>query len=120
AAKWLETTDLDKEIKKRKDVNAFVLEWILGCPTINIVINENFGKVYGENRELLILYMVSYSRHFIENKTTATIFSATKAGLNSIMNVYKKGKEISRSKEMEKLIKLTDENLDKYIQKKLM
>ncbi|MBI3233729.1 MAG: hypothetical protein HYZ42_06755, partial [Bacteroidetes bacterium] len=27
AAKWLEETDLDKEIDKRQKVNAFVLEW---------------------------------------------------------------------------------------------
>ena len=120
AAKWLEITDLDKEVNKRKDVNAFVLEWVLGCPTINIDLTEQLGKIYGKNDQLLILYMVSYSRHFIENKPTATKLSATKAALNSIMNVYKKGIGITKTKEMEKLLKLTDENFDIYIQKNFM
>ena len=36
-----------------------------------------------------------------------------------MMNVYKKGIEISKSKEMEKLIKVTDENkIDDYINEK--
>jgi hypothetical protein len=38
-----------------------------------------------------------------------------------MMNVYKKGIEISKSKEMDKLIKLTDDNkLDDYINDKFI
>lgn len=117
AEKWLEATDLDKEIEKRKQVSAFAMEWILGCPTINVLLTEQLGKIYGKNEQLLLLYMLSYSREFIEHKTAATKFSAIKAGLISIMNVYKKGIEITKSKEMDKLIKLTNANkLDEYIQ----
>lgn len=119
AAKWLEETDLNKETEKRQQVNAFVLQWISGSPTINIDINEKLGKIYGKNAQLLGLYLASYARNLLENKNTATKFSATKAGLISMMNVYKKGIEISKSKEMEKLIKLTGENkLDDYINDK--
>jgi hypothetical protein len=116
AAKWLEATDLDKEADKRKQVNTFVLEWVSGSPTINIDITEQLAKIYGKNVQFIAIYMSSYSADFIENKTSATKFTATKAGLISMMNVYKKGIDISRSKEMEKLIKLTSENkLDEYI-----
>ena len=119
ATKWLEETDLDKETDKRKQVNSFVVQWILGCPTINIDIVEQLGKIYGKNEQLLILYMASYSSYFIENQSTATKQTAAKAGLRSIMNVYKKGIAITKSKEMEKLIRLTEENkLDEYILKK--
>lgn len=116
AAKWLEATDLDKEVDKRKDVNSFVLRWVSGSPTISIDITEKLAKLYGKNAQLLGIYLASYARNFLENKNTATRFSATKAALTSMMNVYKKGIDISKSKEMEKLIKLTDENkLDDYI-----
>lgn len=119
AAKWLEETDLNKETDKRQQVNAFVLQWVSGSPTINVDINEQLEKIYGKNVQLLGLYLASYTRNFLENKGTATKFSATKAGLISMMNVYKKGIEISKSKEMDKLIKLTDENkLDDYISDK--
>lgn len=119
-AKWLEETDLDKEADKRKQVSAFVFQWISGSPNINIDITEQLGKIYGKNAQLLLLYMASYTRNFLENKGTATKFSATKAGLISIMNVYKKGIEMTKSKEMEKLIKLAADNkLDDYINEKL-
>jgi hypothetical protein len=116
AAKWLEETDLNKEADKREQVNAFVLQWLSGSPTISVDINEQLGKTYGKNIQLLGIYLASYTRNFLENKGTATKFTATKAGLVSMMNVYKRGIGISKSKEMEKLIKLTDENkLDDYI-----
>ncbi|MBS1915998.1 MAG: hypothetical protein JST87_06945 [Bacteroidetes bacterium] len=116
AAKWLEETDLDKEKNKRKEVNAFVLEWISGSPTVTVDINENLAKIYGKNTQLLGVYLASYSRNFIENKNSANKFSAIRAGLISMMNVYKKGIDVSRSKELENLIKLDEENkLDDYI-----
>ncbi|HEX5154058.1 MAG TPA: hypothetical protein VFW07_21575 [Parafilimonas sp.] len=116
AAKWLEETDLDKETDKRKEVNSFVLQWIAGSPTVNIDINEKLSKIYGKNVQLLGIYLAGYTRNFLENKNAATKFSATKAGLISMMNVYKKGIAVSKSKEMEKLTKLTGENdLDDYI-----
>jgi hypothetical protein len=119
AAKWLEETDLNKEGEKRQQVNGFVLQWVSGSPTINVEINEQLGKIYGKNAQLLGLYLASYTRNFLENKSTATKFSATKAGIISMMTVYKKGIEISKSKEMDKLIKLTDNNkLDEYINDK--
>jgi hypothetical protein len=107
---------LDKETDKRKEVNSFVLQWISGSSTINIDINEKLSKIYGKNAQLLGVYLASYARNFLENKNTATKFSATKAGLISMMNVYRKGIDISKSKEMVKLIELTNENkLDDYI-----
>lgn len=119
ASKWLEATDLDKEIEKRKQVSAFVLKWVIGSPTVNVSIDEQLGKIYGKNADLLLIYLSSYTRYFLENKSTATKFLGTKAGLTSIMNVYKKGIEITKSKEMDKLIKLTEENkLDDYINEK--
>ena len=116
AAKWLEETDLDKDADKRKQVNSFVLKWVSGSPTVNVDITEQLAKIYGKNIQLLGVYLASYASNFIQNKTSATKFTATKAGLISMMNVYKKGIDISRSKEMEKMIRLTSDNkLDDYI-----
>lgn len=118
AAKWLEATDLNKEKEKRQEVNGFVLKWVSGSPTITVEIAEPLGKIYGKNIQLMAIYLASYARNFIENKNSATKFSARKEALISMMNVYKKGIDIKKSKEMDKLIKLTDENkLDDYINK---
>ena len=116
AAKWLEETDLNKEIDKRQKVNAFVMRWVEGSPTVNILITEKLIKICDKNTHLLELYMASYSRCFLEHKGTATNLSAAKAGLLSIMIVYKKGINVTVNKEMDNLIELTNENeLDEYI-----
>ena len=117
AAKWLEETDLDKEADKRLKVNAFIIQWISGSPTVNIEITASLGKIYGKNLQLLPIYMASYARDIIEHKGTINKYTATKTGLISIMDVYKKGIEMIRSKEMDKIIKMSDSELDNYIGK---
>lgn len=118
AAKWLEETDLNKETEKRQKVNAFVIEYVSGSPTITIEISSQIGKLYEDNPQLLAIYLASYGRHSLENKD-ATKFTSTKAAVVSMMNVYKKGIKISKNKEMDKIIKLSDEKLDDYIKTKL-
>jgi len=115
AAKWLEQTDLDKEIEKRKLVNAFVLQWVTGSSTVTVDIGTQLAKIYGKDFQLLGLYLASYAKDVIENKSLSNKFTATKAGLTSIMNVYKKGIQVSKNKELDKIIKLTDGELDGYI-----
>ena len=116
AAKWLEETDLNKELDKRQKVNAFVMRWVEGSPTVNILITEKLIKICDKNSQVLGLYMASYSRYFLEHKGTATNLSAAKSGLLSIMTVYKKGISVTVSKEMDNLIEVTNENeLDEYI-----
>lgn len=119
AAKWLEETDLNKETAKRKEVNAFVIKWISGTPDISVAITESLTKLFGENNELMVVYLASYSKEFLENKN-ATDATATKAALISIIKVYKKGIAITKNKDMDKAVKAYDENkLDKYMADKL-
>ncbi len=118
AAKWLEETDINKQVEKRQEVNAFVIKWISGSPTISVEVNDSLAKIYGENNQLLALYLASYTRNYLELKSQATKQTAIKAGLISIMNVYKKGIDIKKNKEMEKVIKLNEQNkLEDYIAK---
>lgn len=116
AAKWLEQTDLNQQEEKRKQVNQFVFQWVSGSPTVNIDLGESIFKIYGKNEMLLGVYIGSYTRHFLENRSSATKLSAIKAGLLSMVQVYKKGISIKKAKELEKISKLADENqLDTYI-----
>ncbi|MEC4047940.1 hypothetical protein OX284_000740 [Flavobacterium sp. SUN046] len=119
AAKWLEETDLDKEPEKRKKVSAFVVQYVSDCPTMNLVINEPLVKIYDKNSPLLTVFIANYAKNFIENKTTATKLTATKAGILSMMTVYNKKINIVKSKEMDKLINLAEMDLlDDYIKDK--
>ena len=116
AAKWLEGTDLDKEEDLRKHVGAFVFKWLSGSPDIHVSLAEPLLKLTGKNSHLLMIYMASASRNLIENKTSPSSFNAVKAGLTSMMSVYKKNIAIKKNKDMDKLIKITEEGkLDEFI-----
>ena len=63
-----------------------------------------------------MVFFAGFSKYFIENKNTVTKLTATKAGLISVMTVYKKGIGVTKSQEIENLIKLTSDNkLEEYI-----
>ena len=116
AARWLENTDLDKELEKRQKVNAFVLKWIAGSPTVTIELSEGIGKLCSKNEELFGIYLSAYSRSVLENKKTTTKYLATKASLLAILKVYRKGIGINKNREMDRLSRMEEENkLDVYI-----
>jgi hypothetical protein len=119
-AKWMEQTDLDKAKDKRQEAVDFVLQWMSSCKSVNVEVNDPVGVLYGKNDPLLGIFIASYCRYTIENRTTVTRFDATKAAVQSMMNVYKKGIAVSKTREMEKAIKYWDQGkLDEYIQEEM-
>jgi hypothetical protein len=116
ASIWLEKTDMDKDVEKRKKIEAFVIKWVDGTPAFTLNLAYPVSILSDRNPELLAIYIASYARNIIENKKKADSFNAIKAGLKSITIVYKKGIDVSRNKELEKMGKFTsDTQWDDYI-----
>ncbi len=116
AAKWLEETDLDKETDKRQRVNAFVVKWVSGSPTVTVSIDEPLMRIVGGNPALLSIYVASYSRSVLENKASPNGFLAVKAGLLSVVKVYKKGIGVTRNRQLDKLARMDqDSQIEDYI-----
>ena len=115
-AKWLEGNDLNKEPDKRQAIIDFVLRWLEGSTAIVLELTDPVSKLYDKNDPLLGVFLASYARNALENKSTPSKFNATKAAVISIMMVYKKGISIEKNKQMEKAIKMANENkLDEFI-----
>ncbi len=120
AAKWLEETALDREEAKRAEANQFVLQWVKGNPAITIPLTYQLNNLYKENPSLQAVYLASYAKEYLEHRSTATTFSAAKAGIIAMMNVYKKDIQITGSREMDRVIQLAENNkLDDYVNGKL-
>jgi hypothetical protein len=120
AANWLEETDLDKEVAKRKEVNAFIIKWASGVPDINIDLTEGISKLCGKNEDLMVLFFASYCRKNLENKNINTK-TATKAAVISMIKVYKKGIGIIKNSDMDNAIQANEDNkLDEYITNNLL
>jgi hypothetical protein len=116
AAIWLENTDMDKDPDKRKKVDAFIIKWVAGTPAFTLNLDYPAALLTDRNPELLSLYIASYARNILEDKKESGNFTATKAALKSISHVYKKGIDVARNKELEKMCKFTTEaEWDDYI-----
>jgi hypothetical protein len=115
-SKWLDETPLDSATTKRDRASKFAIKWINGSPTVRVYINSIIINICEKNEKLLAVYMAGSARYQLENKETATETGAIKAGLTSMMTVYKKGIKIKKSKEMEKIIKeAAKDKLDAFI-----
>jgi hypothetical protein len=120
AAKWLEENDLDFQVKKREQVNAFVLKWLAGSSSVSINYTDKLAKVTDRNPLLGSLLLAVFARTILENKTSATYFDAIKAGLQAVVRVYKKGINVKKEKELDKLAAFTDDTqLEDYIRNTL-
>jgi hypothetical protein len=119
-ADWLEETDLDKQPDIRLEANAFIVKWLAGSPTVTITVESHLMKLVDKNPLLIPIYMARYSSYCITNNAYKDELEPTKAGLQAIVKVYKKGIGITKDKTLEKLSKAIDQQqLDEYVAKNL-
>jgi hypothetical protein len=116
AAKWLKSVPLNEQNEKRKEVSAFVMQWVNGSPTVNVELNENIFDFEKKNTGMLILFMAGCAQYTLENNYSKDMRAKHKFALKGMIEVYKSGKGIKKDKKMEKLIK-SDEagELDQWL-----
>ena len=105
AANWLKSVPLNEQEEKRKEVSAFVLNWVNGSPTVNVELNENIFDFEKKNPGMMIIYMASSAKFVLENNYSKDMRAKHKAALKDMIAVYKTGAGIKKDKKMEKLIK---------------
>jgi hypothetical protein len=108
AANWLKSVPLNEQKEKRKEVSAFVLNWVNGSPTVNVELNENLFDFDKKNPGMMIIYMASCAKFVLENNYSKDMRAKQKVALRDMIAVYKTGTGIKKDKKMEKLIKSDD------------
>lgn len=119
---WITNTPLDEQKDKRKEVNAFLMRWMTGTPTVSIEVSSYLVEISEKNPELLILFLSGWTKFAIENPDNSDAFQGNLAGMKMVLEVYEKNKKsgIKKDRALEKLLKRkSDEDLEKWIQKKL-
>lgn len=113
---WLTETDLDQQEELRMQSNAFMMQWVMGSPTVNVGIGDQLVALFVKNPQLLAIYMANYARFCISNKENKSTLEPGKAGLLAVAKVYKKGIGVKKNKALDKLTAAVDKNaLDDYI-----
>jgi hypothetical protein len=119
-ANWLENFPLDKDEMKRKEANAFLMQWLTGTPNVSINLNADLVSKYTEkNPQLLMIFMAGWTRYSLENNYSKDQQKGYYEGYKSMINVYKKGIGISKDKNMGKLVEVYDKGeLENWVKEK--
>ncbi|CAM3383279.1 hypothetical protein [Aequorivita lipolytica] len=122
AVTWLENTPLNQQSAKRKQVNGFLLQWITGVPDITIDLGEFQTGLTIDIPDLLVAYLGGWIKYAIENPSEkSNKLMGNLAGVKCVLKIYSEnvGKGITKSRKLEKLLKLDETALLAYVQKEI-
>lgn len=115
AAKWLVATPISEQEEKRKEVSAFVVNWVNGSPTVDVEINETIFNFEKKNSGMLVMYMAACSRYVLETGDK-DMRAKHRFALREMIKLYNLKSGIDKDKKMEKLIKADEEGkIDEWL-----
>jgi len=122
ATEWLNETPLNEQLELRKRTNAFILTWVMGSPDVNINLGDPLIGLMKDNPQLYPIYLGNYASFCINNKDNKNPRDGARAGLQGIVNAYKKGVGIKKTKQLKKFAEAVDsgnmeESIDELLSK---
>ncbi len=120
AIAWAQNTPLTEQQVKRKEINAFLLQWMTGSPTVTIAISQDIVPFMNEP-ECLMAFMGGWTKYSLTNNYSKDNTACAIYAINHVIEFYKKNrKELGKISSIEKFIKKNDKGkLDSYITSKL-
>jgi hypothetical protein len=117
---WLINTPLNEQTDKRKEVNAFLITWLIGSPYVHLEIkSEIVTFVNSETPDFLLIFMSGWAKYSITTKDYDNKVAGSLAGIEAVINFYNQNKKsLPKDKSIEKYIKLQkDGKLKEFIEK---
>lgn len=113
---WMVKTPMNQYPRQRAKTSAWMLEWMIGTPTVSLELKGDVVNIGKKNSEFLLIYMAGSAQYMIENNSKDQA-AASLAGVNTVIEMYLANKpEIGKDKMVEKLIKLKErEKLEAYL-----
>ncbi len=119
---WLENTPVQQEEAKRQATSSFLMKYMSGAPDFSIMIMPFQMDLVEKNPDLLMSFLGGWTRFALENPSLKdNAVMANKAGIQSLLKVYdmNKSKGMKKDNKVEKLVKMNDAALEKWITSKL-
>ena len=115
STEWLLKTPISENPSKRKEINAFLMKWMSGSPTVSIELVS--GIVPLDCADCLMSFMSGWTKYSLENDYSKNKVECAVAGAENAIEFYKKNKsELGKNSDMEKLMKQQKKGkLKKYI-----
>ena len=104
---WLEATPSDQATEKRQEAAAFFITWLTGSPKVSVTVYGFVADLADKNSDLMIIFLGGGTRFILENPDAATDnFKVSLAGLNSVLDVFEKGKGVKKDKFVANLVEM--------------
>lgn len=115
---WFVNTPISETPAKRKEINAFLLKWMMGSPNVSIELVS--GIVPLDCPDCMMAFMSGWAKYSIKNNYSKDKIAGAVAGAENAIDFYTKNKaEIGKNSDMEKLIKQQKKGkLNKFIKSK--
>lgn len=115
---WLMETPINKQIVKRKEANAFLLQWLSGSPNVHLEIKKEIVTFMETSPELLMIFMGGWAKYSLESEDFSSKLAGNLAGIEYVIEFYTKNKDLMpKDKNVEKYIKLKNKGtLKEYIE----
>lgn len=105
AVNWLTDTHLNRESKKRKRVNTYLLQWLTGTQTVSLTLQPGLAD-YGSCADCLMVYMGGYAKAVIEAGNEEDKLANNVAAIRTVLQFYQKSEgAIGKNKLIQKLLK---------------
>jgi len=118
-ANWLMETPLNEQAEKRKEANAFLLQWLSGSPDVHIEIKAEIVTFMSTSPDLLMIFLGGWAIYSLESKDFDNKVAGNLAGIESVIEFYTKNRTVmKKDKNVEKFIKMKNKGtLKEYIEK---
>lgn len=116
---WLLNTPVKENPAKRKEGNAFLIQWLTGTPAVSVEINPGIVSFMEPNAELLIVFMAGWTKFTLQTGEKGNKVKGNMNGLEAVMDFYTKNREnLKKDKNVEKYIKMKEQGkLEEYVRK---
>lgn len=105
---WLLETPLNQEQSKRKEVNAFLMTWLSGSPTVTIEVSSNI-VTFVDCPDCLMIFLGGWAKNTLETKDNTDKLKGNLAGIESVIRFYNSNKaSLGKNKAIQKYIKLQE------------
>ncbi len=117
---WLETTPFNEQQDKRKLVEAFLLKWLSGTPTLKVSMHMyHMEFISADTEKLLIPFLAGWARSIIESDFKINEYNGMADGVRTVLKILELPEAPKKNRELKRLAKQEKkENLAAYLKQK--
>jgi tetratricopeptide (TPR) repeat protein len=115
---WLLNTPIGVDAEKRAELGTFLMRWMVGSPTVSLELSAEI-VTYMDCAPCLMIFMGGWTKYALESNGEGNKLQGMLVGTENMIKFYNTNKEeLGKNKDIEKLLKLQEENKLKEFLKK--